>query len=201
MSNQNYKRNRSNKHPFSRKQFINITSASIGSLFLPATSLKLFPDLQNTSSFSSVNYNEKKISIIGQYGQWASSLIDNKLPVFSFRNKDWNNLETWKKASKKRLKERLGIPDIGGIPIVNVSKKYSYDGLQIEELNWQLPYGRPTEAILLKPLDAKGKLPGILAFHDHGANKYFGTRKITRTDGLQHPLMEVHQKTYYEKLA
>jgi dienelactone hydrolase len=73
--------------------------------------------------------------------------------------------------------------------------------LHIEELSWQLPYGRPTEAILLKPQNAKGPLPGILAFHDHGGNKYFGTRKITRTSAKQHSLMDEHQKQYYSNLA
>ena len=47
----------------------------------------------------------------------------------------------------------------------------------------------------------KGRLPAILAFHDHGGNKYFGTRKITRTSDQQHPLMEEHQKEYYEGFA
>ena len=45
-------------------------------------------------------------------------------------------------------------------------RTYAYDGLQVEELAWQLPYGPPTEAILLKPLGAKGPLPGVLALHD-----------------------------------
>ncbi|MEJ7682349.1 MAG: hypothetical protein WKG06_31765 [Segetibacter sp.] len=96
--------------------------------------------------------------------------------------KTWRS---WKKAAKQRLTERLAIPDIGGMPEVNVNKQYSYDGLHIEEISWQLPYGRPTEAILLKPLNAKRKLPGILAFHDHGGNKYFGCRKITKTSDNQ----------------
>jgi dienelactone hydrolase len=60
-----------------------------------------------------------------------------------------------------------------------------------------LPYGRPTDAILLKPADTKTPLPGILAFHDHGGNKYFGTRKITKTNNTQHPLMIEHQKDSY----
>ena len=37
-------------------------------------------------------------------------------------------------------------------------------------------------------------LPGILAFHDHGGNKYFGTRKITKTGDSQHQLMKEHQQ-------
>ena len=145
--------------------------------------------------------DEENVSIIGQYGKWATSLINNKLPSFSFRGKEWSNLNTWRASAKKRLTERLAIPDIGGIPEVKVKRQYAYDGLHIEELTWQLPYGRPTEAILLKPLNAKGPLPGILAFHDHAGNKYFGTRKITRTADDQHPLMKEHQQNYYENAA
>jgi dienelactone hydrolase len=147
------------------------------------------------------NFEGKKLSVIGLYGEWASSSNEDKLPAFSFRRKEWSKLETWRKTAKQRLTERLAIPDIGGTPKVNVIKQYSYDGLHIEELSWQLPYGRPTEAILLKPLNAKGRLPAILAFHDHGGNKYFGTRKITRTSDQRHSLIEAHQHDYYEGLA
>jgi dienelactone hydrolase len=90
---------------------------------------------------------------------------------------------------------------MGGIPEVTVVKTYNYDGLYIEELKWQLPYGRPTDAIMLKPLNVSGALPGILAFHDHGGKKYFGTKKITKTSGDQHPMMIEHQKEYYGGFA
>lgn len=95
----------------------------------------------------------------------------------------------------------MAIPHIAGTPRVTVHRQYTYDGLQIEELSWQLPYGRPTEAILLKPLQQKGPLPGILALHDHGGNKYFGAQKITRTANEQHPMMKEHQQEYYSGKA
>ena len=141
------------------------------------------------------------LSVIGLYGAWAAGLNENKLPELSFRRKEFTNLQTWRTAAKKRVTERMAIPDLGGLPKVTVNRQYEYDGLHIEELTWQLPYGRATEAVLLKPANAKGPLPGILAFHDHGGNKYFGTRKITRTSNEQHPLMKDHQQEYYEGLA
>ncbi len=144
---------------------------------------------------------EENLSIIGQYGPWASSLTENKIPSLSFRRKESTDLQKWKNEALPRLKERLAIPDIGGMPEVILKKQYIYDGLQIEELSWQLPYGRPTNAILLKPANTKVPLPGILAFHDHGGNKYFGTRKITQTGDEQHPLMVEHQKSYYSGRA
>jgi dienelactone hydrolase len=140
-------------------------------------------------------------SLIGPYGKWAVSLISKELPSLSFRRKEFSNLEGWRAEARKRLADRLSIPDLGGTPEVKVRKQHTFDGLHIEELTWQLPYGRPTEAILLKPENASGRLPGILAFHDHGGNKYFGTRKITRTGNDQHPLMKEHQEHYYEGRA
>lgn len=145
--------------------------------------------------------NHQPVNLIGAYGSWASGINENKLPSFSFRRKEWADMATWKKAARNRLIERLAIPDIGGFPEITIKKQYVYDGLHIEELSWQLPYGRPTEAIVLKPQNAKGALPGILAFHDHGANKYFGTRKITRTSAQMHPMMAAYQQEYYDDLA
>jgi dienelactone hydrolase len=44
-------------------------------------------------------------------------------------------------------------------------------------------------------------LPGVLAFHDHGGNKFFGVDKITRTTEQPHPMLAQHQKEYYEGTA
>lgn len=140
-------------------------------------------------------------NLIGAYGPWAASLNGDQLPSFSFRNNTFNDINAWRTAARKQLRDRLAIPSIEGIPAVRQNRQYVYDGLHIEELTWQLPYGNATAAILLKPANATGRLPGILAFHDHGGNKYFGTRKITKTNDAQHPMMVQHQQEYYEGRA
>jgi dienelactone hydrolase len=155
----------------------------------------------NSPVLKSNQPGEKDTSIIGLYGAWASSLNEQRLPTFSFRKKEWQDVRAWQKAARERLTARLAIPSIGGLPKVTVHKQYSYDGLHLEELSWHLPYGRPTQAILLKPLNSSGRLPAILAFHDHGGNKYFGSRKITKGAGDQHPLMKEHQEFYYGNFA
>ncbi len=186
-----------------RRNFIKTASFTglgiVGSL---PTGLSFEPSSQATINQNPIHLmSDENLSIIGQYGNWAASLNNGKLPGLSFRRKEWSQIEIWKEAASKRLVERLAIPDIGGTPEVKINKQYTYDGLHIEELTWQLPYGQPTEGILLKPQNATGKLPGILAFHDHGGNKYFGTRKITRTSDEQHPMMKAHQQEYYENFA
>lgn len=187
-----------------RRDFLKLTGAAgIGMATNMFNGFSGITDHQSKSKLMNAGKvtEDKDVSIIGQYGPWAASLTENKLPSLSFRRNEFNNVESWRTKAKQRVVDRLGIPDIGDLPKVDVNKKYDYDGLHIEELSWQLPYGRATKAILVKPLNAKGKLPGILAFHDHGGNKYFGIRKITKTSDRQHPLMITHQHEYYEGMA
>lgn len=156
-------------------------------------------------AFSSVSKNpgmtKSDLSIIGPYGPWANGLISDELPSLSYRNQRFTALEPWKKDAMATVKERMGIPDLGPIPEVTVHDTYVDDGLVFEEVSWQLPYGNRTKALVIKPESAKGRLPAILAFHDHGGNKYFGLRKITKTGKDQHPLMIAHQEHYYEGKA
>lgn len=154
-----------------------------------------------TNTTEQIMSQNNDISLIGQYGKWATSLVNNRMPSLSFRKKEFTDINKWKEKALARTKDRIAIPDIGPAPEVKVKKQYKFDGLHVEELTWQLPYGRPTDAILLKPATAKGPLPGILAFHDHGGNKYFGTRKITRVSNDQHPLMKEHQLDAYSGKA
>ncbi len=136
-------------------------------------------------------------SMIGAYGLPLAERKDKTLPSLSFRNAAFNDIASWRKTAHSRLAERLAMPVFNPAPVCKTDKSYEYDGLQFEELSWQLPYGMPTQAILIKPKNAEGRLPAILAFHDHGGNKYFGNRKITKTGDSQHPMMVEHQQSYY----
>jgi dienelactone hydrolase len=144
---------------------------------------------------------DSDLSVVGLYGSWAASLNRDRLPSCSFRNRRFGDVDAWCQSARKCAMERMAIPSIGAIPKVTVKKKYVYDGLKVEDISWQLPYGRPTEAVVLRPVNAQSKLPGVLAFHDHGGNKYFGKAKITRTSDQQHPLIKAHQNDYYEGMA
>ena len=141
------------------------------------------------------------VSLIGAYGPWAAEIVGERPPRLSFRCGEWQAVDPWRAAARERLLALLAAPDAGGLPSVVCERRYTYDGLTIEELSWRLPYGPPTKALFLKPAGAEGRLPGVLALHDHGGNKYFGRRKITRTADSQHPLMVAHQAQYYGGMA
>jgi dienelactone hydrolase len=139
-------------------------------------------------------------NMLGAYGEWAAALQPDP-PRLSFRRAEWKNVEDWQGPARLRFREALRQPDSGSTPQPTLQHHIEYDGLAIEHLHWQLPYGPPTEALVLKPAGAGGRLPAVLALHDHGGNKYFGLRKITRISNDVHPLIERHQEHYYSGVA
>ena len=139
--------------------------------------------------------------MLGAYGEWAAGLVPDP-PRLSFRQPRFRNWRDWQKQARARYAAALGQPGSGGVPKVTVEHQFEFDGLSVEQLRWQLPYGPSTEAVLLKPAAAgAAKLPAVLGLHDHGGNKYFGYRKITRISREPHPLMVKHQDHYYGGLA
>ena len=136
-------------------------------------------------------------NMIGAYGPWAASIVGDDPARLSFRRGEWQDVDAWRLVARQRVLDLLAQPEAGPIPDVTVQRRFVFQGLEVEELSWQLPYGPPTRAIFLKPEGARARLPGILALHDHAGNKYFGRRKITRTSHEQHPMMVEHQDHYY----
>jgi dienelactone hydrolase len=135
-------------------------------------------------------------NMIGAYGEWAAQSMPDP-PRLSFRQPMFGNVDAWRPVARARFRELLLGPGSAATPVAALQHHFEFDGLSIEHIQWQLPYGPPTEALVLKPAGATGKLPGIVGLHDHGGNKYFGLRKITRTSKDPHPAMLRHQEEYY----
>jgi dienelactone hydrolase len=136
------------------------------------------------------------LNMLGAYGSWAAEAMKDP-PRLSFRQPMFRDSGAWRPMARSQFRERLMQPGGASTPAAAVLRQFEFDGLSIEHLQWQLPFGPPTEALLLKPSGSKGKLPGIVGLHDHGGQKYFGMRKITRTSNDQHPVMQRHQDQYY----
>ena len=65
-------------------------------------------------------------------------------------------MDAWRNAARSKASELIASPRIDGDKTVKLMDKFQFDGLEMERLSWQLPYGRRTEAILLKPESAAG---------------------------------------------
>jgi dienelactone hydrolase len=140
-------------------------------------------------------------NMLGAYGEWAADIVGERPGRYSFRNPRWEDLEAWRRAARERFRELLLQPEEAFIPKAKVEGSFRYDGLDIELLTWQLPYGPPSRAVFMKPAGARGPLPGVLGLHDHGGVKFFGLEKITRISDEIHPMMRRHQEGYYGGVA
>ncbi len=136
-------------------------------------------------------------NMLGPYGEWAAQILPKSSGHSSFRRRDAPPLNRWKCRARERILELMAMPATGRRPRVRVDARYEHDGLHVEELSWQLPFGPRTRAVFLKPVHAEGTLPGVLALHDHGGRKYFGMRKIVQLRGRRHPLIIEHQRQHY----
>ena len=138
-------------------------------------------------------------NMIGAYGPWAAGLVGDGPARLSFRDGrvPAAELDAWRSRARQRVRDCLLQPPSGATPNAEVQHQFDYDGLHVEHLSWQLPYGPPTEAVVLKPKGARGRLPAVLALHDHGGNKYFGWRKIAQLSAELHPMMKKHRDDYY----
>ncbi len=139
-------------------------------------------------------------NMLGAYGDWAAQSMQDP-PRLSFRQPMFADVNAWRAVARARFREMLLGPGEAITPVPVLQHQLEFDGLAIEHLQWQLPYGPATEALVLKPAGARGKLPGVVGLHDHGGNKYFGLRKITRMSKDPHPLMLRHQEHYYQGAA
>src|SRR6185437_2379980 len=112
--------------------------------------------------------NAVEPNMIGAYGPWAASLAGEGPARLSYRNPKFTDLDAWRRDARRRAEECLLMPEAGGVPAAKLQHQLEYDGLHVEHLQWQLPYGPPTEAFFFKPKGATGRLPAVLALHDHG---------------------------------
>jgi dienelactone hydrolase len=69
-----------------------------------------------------------------------------------------------------------------GVPDVRIERTWTSDGLSGEEISYSVGFGPRTHTWVLKPADATGPLPGVVALHGHDGFKYYGKEKIADSD-------------------
>ncbi|MGH3167719.1 MAG: dienelactone hydrolase family protein [Trebonia sp.] len=104
------------------------------------------------------------------------------------------------RAVVRRLaSEVLTPPKLSQAPAdVRVERRWTADGLDGEEISYDVGYGPRPYAWVLKPAAADGPLPGVLALHDHGDFKYYGKEKIADGPEPAPPVVTAFRDNYYE---
>jgi dienelactone hydrolase len=144
-----------------------------------------------------------RLNCLGSYGEEIANLTPFPGSL-SFLKEEHSHLESWKAQAREKVRELLSPPDVSFAEVrksVRVLEREVFDGLEVETLAWQLPYGPRTLAYYLKPEGRSDPLPGMLGLHDHGGIKFFGKEKIARLPAGEHPRMREHRQTYYSGRA
>lgn len=143
-----------------------------------------------------MSFNQQK-PLLGSLSTYLSTILnERRVPPCSLLHKRNSDVDVWRTEARACLESALKAPNFLPVTYESIWKK-SYDGVSIEKLKWQLPFGGATEAYLLTPDHIQGPLPGILALHDHGNNKFFGKSKIVRTGDGTPPVVCSYQRDYY----
>jgi dienelactone hydrolase len=100
--------------------------------------------------------------------------------------------------TQRTVREILGFCAGPETPInVRVEQRWQRAGLAGEEVSWSVGYGPRTHAYVLRPADASGPLPGIVALHDHGGFKVYGKEKIAEGPAEPPPVLRDFYRKYY----
>ncbi|MET1089695.1 MAG: acetylxylan esterase [Arthrobacter sp.] len=100
-------------------------------------------------------------------------------------------------ASAQELADALGVP--GGLPSPDTTVHWeeTYDGVTTSQLSWQLGFGPRTTGWLIRPAGAAGSIPGVLALHCHGGNKFGGADRLVKLP-KSHPSVESARAGHYD---
>ncbi len=131
---------------------------------------------------------------LGIYYEMLRSLPP-KEPSLSLLSKEWPDVDEWRRQARERTIELMDFSP-KSIPLnPSVDSTRSEDGIVLEEISYDMPYGPRTRGFFLYPKDGK-KLPAVVALHDHGGFFYYGKEKIVDS-GIQSRSLEEHKRQCY----
>ena len=114
----------------------------------------------------------------------------------SYLSDAYSDVEAWQ-AEARAVVQKLLAYQAEAVPLdVQVLDQYEKDGLTYTLVSYASAFGPRTQGYLLRPVGASGKLPAVLAMHDHGGFKYYGKEKLTYPKS--HPaIMQEYKDQYY----
>jgi len=134
--------------------------------------------------------------VLGNYHSLAAWQESQCRRPLSLLHEGWNDVESWRTQARAKVHELLAYQPPACPLDASVDRITERDGLVTELVSWSQPFGPRTEAFVVRPSRANGRLPGVVALHDHSKFKYYGKEKLVETEA-EHPLVrELKQGTY-----
>jgi dienelactone hydrolase len=134
--------------------------------------------------------------VLGTYHSMAAWQESQNRRPLSFLDERWTDVESWRTQARAKVFELLAYepPDC---PLdAKVHEIAERDGVLTERVSWAQPFGPRTEAFVVHPARAGGRLPGVVALHDHSAFKYYGKEKLVEMENEPPIMREFKDRTY-----
>jgi dienelactone hydrolase len=135
-------------------------------------------------------------SDLGVYRPILDHVLAQRGATLAYLARDWPEVDAWRALARGKLLELLAFTPPAAPLEARRERLITHDGLEIEEVSWEVGYGPRCQAWVLKPAGAAGRLPAVLALHDHGGFKYYGKEKIAEADHA-FPLTPEHRAGAY----
>lgn len=85
----------------------------------------------------------------------------------------------WRIRARAKVFELMAFDPIKTPLNASVDSKREEGDIVVEEISYDLPYGPRAQGFFLYPWERSGKLPAVVALHDHGGFFYYGKEKVT----------------------
>lgn len=122
---------------------------------------------------------------------------ENRPYKWSFLNEEFTDIKSWKSEVQPKLIELLCYDPPKAELEVEVREIKEKDGLIYEEITYNSSQCSRIPATVIKPANALGKLPAVVALHCHSGYFYHGRHKITNSlDNPHEALVAIRQKMY-----
>ncbi len=127
--------------------------------------------------------------VLGNYHSLAQWYESHCRRPYSYLDGQWHDPETWHTQARRMVLDLLSY-DPPAVPLdARIEDTEEKDGLATERVSWAQPFGPRTEAFVIRPAGKPGRdpgprspgggrLPGVVALHDHGGFYYYGKEKI-----------------------
>lgn len=133
---------------------------------------------------------------IGIYYEMVDSIAASTEQSLSYLTKRWPEIEVWRAKARAKVFELLAFNPPRTSLNATVDVRREEDGIIVEEISYDMPYGPRTRGFFLYPKKRNGKLPTVVALHDHGGFKYYGKEKITAIPNEPEILTEFKRESY-----
>lgn len=133
---------------------------------------------------------------IGIYFEMVDAISKSIVPSLSYLTKNWPEMEVWRTEARAKVFELLAF-NPPKVPLnATIDSRREEEGIIVENISYDMPYGPRTRGYFLYPKKRDGRLPAIIALHDHGGFKYYGKEKIVARPSEPKILREFKDECY-----